>query len=125
MDARIIIPATFGVRSIAAFAFRFITNPAHWSSYFLCVILIAGSLVQFLAVEAIFLRKMRSEVRGTLSGLATFFAAIGTTTFTLVGGILFDKIAPWAPFMVVATADFVCIIFAIIFIVSGKLKKDD
>lgn len=45
MDARIIIPATFGIRSISAFSFRFIQNPANWYSYFIVVILIAFSLV--------------------------------------------------------------------------------
>ena len=68
---------------------------------------------------------MKSTVRGTLNGIAFFFGAIGTTAFVFVGGIIFDKIAPWAPFMLVAIADCVIIVFAVIFISCGLLKKDD
>ena len=68
---------------------------------------------------------MRSTVRGTLNGIAFFFGTLGTTAFTFFGGIVFDKIAPWAPFMLVGMSDAVVIVFAVIFICLGKLKRDD
>ena len=71
------------------------------------------------------MRNMKSTIRGTLSGIAIFFSSVGTTLFTLGGGIAFDKIAPWAPFTIVGIADGVCLIFAIVFIANGLLKKDD
>ena len=48
---------------------------------------------------------MRGEIRGTLQGIAFFFGAIGTTLFALIGGIVFDNIAPWAPFVMISVAD--------------------
>ena len=72
-----------------------------------------------------FLRNMKKTVRGTLSGIAFFFGSVGTTTFVMVGGIMFDKVANWAPFMLVGCADFVVIVFALIFICAGWVKKDD
>ncbi len=72
-----------------------------------------------------FLRNMKSTIRGTLSGIAFFFGSVGTTTFVMAGGILFDTVARWAPFMLVSCADFVVIIFALIFICMGWVKRDD
>lgn len=71
------------------------------------------------------MRNMKSTVRGTLNGIAFFFGGVGTTVFVFVGGILFDKVAPWAPFVVVGVTDFVVIFFALAFIFSGLLKRDD
>jgi len=71
------------------------------------------------------MRNMKSTIRGTLNGIAFFFGGVGTTVFVYVGGILFDTVAPWAPFMVVGIADFVVIIFALVFIFTGMIKRDD
>ena len=64
------------------------------------------------------MRKMKPHIRGTLSGLAFFFGSIGTTTFALVGGIIFDRIGPWAPFVLVASADALVLFATLIFIIS-------
>ena len=71
------------------------------------------------------MRNMRSTIRGTLNGVAFFFGGFGTTIFVFIGGILFDKVAPWAPFMVVGGADFAAIILSLIFFLSGIVKRDD
>ena len=68
---------------------------------------------------------MKAEIRGTMQGVAFFFGALGMMLFNLVGGILFDNIAPWAPFFMISAADFFCFIIALIFIYTGLLKKDD
>ena len=71
------------------------------------------------------MRGMRSTIRGTLNGVAFFFGGVGTTIFVLVGGVMFDKVAPWAPFVTVGCADLAAIIFALIFFLSGLVKRDD
>ena len=71
------------------------------------------------------MRKMKAHIRGTLSGLAFFFGSIGTTTFALVGGIIFDKIGPWAPFVLVACADAFVLFVSLIFIILGKIDRSD
>ena len=124
-DLRIIIPSSFFFRSIVTASFYFIDNPVKWQGITLCILLVVTSLTQFISVEVLFMRNMKSSVRGTLSGIAIFFGSLGTTIFTLTGGIVFDKIGAWAPFMLVAGADGVCLIFAVIFIAFGLLKRDD
>lgn len=71
------------------------------------------------------MRNMKSTIRGTLSGIAFFFGAVGTTVFIFVGGILFDTVAPWAPFIVVGVADYIVIVVALVFIFTGLIKAED
>ena len=68
---------------------------------------------------------MKSNVRGMLSTLATFHSALGTTLFAVIGGYAFEKIAPSAPFTVLATADSLIIIASLIFIFGGYISRDD
>lgn len=124
-NPRIVIPIAFIVRGSVAACFKFVEDPSGWYSYLLCVSLVVSSLIQYLAVEAIFLKNMNKEVRGTLNGIAFFFGTLGTTVFVYFGGVVFDKIAPWAPFMLVAAADAFVIVFQVIFICQGKLSKVD
>ena len=124
-DLRVIIPMTFFARCLIAGSFRFITNPNDWHSYVLSVLMIVISIVQFLSVEVIFMRNMSGQIRGTLSGAAFFFGSIGTTAFALGGGIMFDKIGPWAPFMLVSGADLVILVISLVFICGGFIKRDD
>ena len=124
-DARVVVPMAFFARGVVAALFRFVESPKEWQGITLCILLVVTSLIQYLAVEVVFLRNMKSTIRGTLSGIAFFFGSAGTTMFVLLGGIAFDNIAPWAPFMLVAGADGLVIIFAVIFIGCGYLGKDD
>jgi hypothetical protein len=68
---------------------------------------------------------MNGNIRGTLSGLGMFFGGIGTTVFTLIGGIIFDRVGPWAPFMLVAGADAAVLAFSLIFIGCGLISRSD
>ena len=71
------------------------------------------------------MRHMKPHIRGTLNGIAFFFGSIGTTTFALVGGIIFDKIGPAAPFLLVGSADFSVLMIAMAFIMLGAIKRSD
>jgi len=124
-DLRVIIPVTFLGRGLCAGSFYFITNPEMWQSYTLCIVTIMISVVQFLSVEVVFMRKMSGQIRGTLSGVAFFFGSVGTTAFALVGGIIFDTIGPWAPFMLVGGADLVVLLVCLVFVLGGFIKRDD
>uniref|UniRef100_A0A7S3MI32 Major facilitator superfamily (MFS) profile domain-containing protein n=1 Tax=Favella ehrenbergii TaxID=182087 RepID=A0A7S3MI32_9SPIT len=125
VDLRIFIPLAFLSRGLVCISFRLVEHPQTVLAFFLAICLTMTSAIQFLAVEVLFMRNMKSTIRGTLNGIAFFFGGVGTTIFVLIGGILFDKVAPWAPFMVVGVADFVAIIFSAIFFLSGIVKRDD
>ena len=125
VDLRYYVPLAFFLRGMVCFAFRSIDDPTTWHAYFLAICLTMTSAIQFLAVEVLFMRNMRSTIRGTLNGVAFFFGGVGTTIFVFVGGILFDKVAPWAPFAAVGASDFAAIVLSLVFFLTGLVKRDD
>ena len=124
-DPRVLVPLTFFVRGMIGFSFRFIEDPSIWQAYAVCVLVVIVSFINFISVEVLFMRDMKSDIRGTLSGIAYFFGSIGTTLFALLGGVMFDQIGPWAPFLLVGVVDFVVVIVSMIFIITGLIKKTD
>ena len=124
-DPRVIVPASFLIRGLVSVSFGFINDPRDWHAYALCILMIVVSIIQFICVEVLFMRHMKSHIRGTLSGIAFFFGSIGTTTFALVGGIIFDKIGPAAPFLLVGSADMAVLMIAMAFIMLGAIKRSD
>mmetsp|Transcript_17153 Transcript_17153/g.23130 ORF Transcript_17153/g.23130 Transcript_17153/m.23130 type:complete len:212 (+) Transcript_17153:838-1473(+) len=124
-DARVLVPASFAMRGLCAISFQFIQDPKQWYSYTLCIITITVSVVQFISVEVLFMRNMKPHIRGTLNGLAFFFGSLGTTSFALIGGKMFDSIGPWAPFSLVGTSDLITVAFALIYIAFGLIDKYD
>ena len=88
-DARVVVPMAFFARGVVAVLFRFVESPKEWQGITLCILLVVTSLIQYLAVEVVFLRNMKSTIRGTLSGIAFFFGSAGTTMFVLLSGIYF------------------------------------
>ena len=124
-DSRVLIPLSFLLRAICAISFRFIDNPAEWPAMVLCVAISVISTIQFISVEVLFLRNMKSHIRGTLVGMSNFFGSVGLTVFVLIGGKLFDNIAPWAPFWYVGFIDVLILIFSMVFIGLGLLSRTD
>ena len=124
-DMRILVPTLFASRALCGTGFYFIEDPSTWYSYILCISTIVVSMLQYVAIEALFLRGIQSHIRGTMQGLSLFFGAIGATSFALFAGKLFDQVGPWAPFMLMSGADFVIFIFTLIWIALGLLKKTD
>ena len=68
---------------------------------------------------------MSGRVRGTMTSMNVLFGSLGSAAFALIAGILFDKIAPWAPFMVVAAGDFTVFFFSVIFLACGLISRSD
>ena len=123
-DPKKIIPTSFLVRSFIGMSFRWIKNPNTWAGYFCSVSLVMVSVVQFISVEVYFMQRIKKTVRGTLMGFAMFAGCIGTTSFALFGGKIFDQIGPWAPFMLLALLDGLIVIISLAFIFSGLLDHD-
>ena len=87
------------------------------------VSVILFSTLQFVFVNAFFLKNMPSDIRGTMIGAFYFFGNIGCTLFAMIGGIMFDKIGPSSPFTLIAICDLIVCILAIVLACLGYLKK--
>jgi MFS family permease len=65
------------------------------------VLLGIGQISAFLGAQTVIGKEAPEEVRASVIGLFNFSGALGILVLTGVGGVLFDKVGPWAPFFLV------------------------
>lgn len=122
-DPKKMITLSFLIRGLLAACFKFVQDPNTWQGYLLGVSIIIVSAAQFISVESYLMYRVKKTIRGTLMGFAMFAGSIGMTTFAIVGGIIFDRIGPWAPFVLVALIDGLVVIISLAFIYCGLLDS--
>lgn len=66
---------------------------------------------------------MPNEIRGVMIGINNFFGLLGQTIFSVIAGIIFDKVGPASPFTLVSMCDFTIAFIAIIVSCYGLLKN--
>lgn len=125
LDPRVLILATVLVRAVLAGSFRFVTRPDTWFAYTMLTLLCLISNIQGVSIQVLFLRNMNPKIRGSLNGVMFLFSMTGMTVFTLVGGVIFDKVGPFAPFAFVAIFDAVVLFISIVFVMCGLISKND
>ena len=76
-----------------------------------------------ICVETLFLKGIPADIRGTMLGLFWFFAVLGILLFTIVGGQLFDKVGPAAPFGGLLIADACFFVFMTLLGLCGLIKE--
>jgi MFS family permease len=60
-----------------------------------------GQISAFLGAQTVIAKEAPPESRGAVIGAFNFSGAVGILILTLIGGWLFDHVAPWAPFVLV------------------------
>ncbi len=60
-----------------------------------------GQISAFLGAQTIIGKEAPEALRGSVIGLFNFFGAVGILILTGLGGWMFDRFAPWAPFLLV------------------------
>ena len=123
VPSRIIIPMAFGLRCFAGFMFLQIKDPRSAMSVAFCVLYVVSSTLENISVESLYFKAIPSDIRGVMLGLFWFCAFVGNLAFTAIGGHLFDKIGPTAPFAFLLIVD--CIYFTVVVLlgICGKLKE--
>ena len=104
---KILLPLAFLVRFIGIVMFMFIKNPKSIYAYCVSIFLVMGTAMENVLVDCLLLRNAEREIRGVLYGTAVACGYIGQLIFSLCGGILFDRIGPYMPFVFVGSLDFV------------------
>ena len=123
LPSRIFIPLAFALRCLTGTMFLQINDPRKPLSIALCVLYVISSSLENISVEACYFKGIPADVRGTMLGLFWFFAFLGTLAFTAVGGYLYDKAGPIAPFGLLLILDLVYLTVVIILSLCGKLKE--
>ena len=65
------------------------------------VLLGIGQISAFLGAQTIIGKEAPEAVRASVIGVFNFCGALGILLLTGIGGVLFDKVGPWAPFFLV------------------------
>ena len=117
------LPGAFLLRGAIASQFKNISEPESTVSIILSMLIIIASAIQYISVEVLFLRSLPNEIRGTMIGLGNFFGLLGQTIFSVVAGIIFDKVGPASPFTLVAVCDVGIAAIAIIISFYGLLRQ--
>ena len=123
VTAKIIFPLAFLMRSIVMSLFYSINDPRTIYAASLLVSVFLFSNIQYICVQAYFMRNLPSHIRGIMISALWFFASVGATIFALIGGIMFDKLGACSPFLLVSTCDFSVFVFAIVLVCAGKINE--
>ena len=103
--AYITIPCAFILRAIAVCVFLTIDDPRSTFTYVTITLLILGTLFENTTVDGMFNKHLPKEIRGTLNGAYNFFGNLGILFYSKIGGILYDKVSPNAPFVLLGVCD--------------------
>jgi MFS family permease len=75
------------------------------------VLLGIGQISAFLGAQTIIGKEAPEALRGSVIGLFNFFGAVGILILTGLGGWMFDRFAPWTPFLLVGILNGVVALF--------------
>ena len=123
ISSTVIIPVAFGLRAMSGFCFISIENPGSLFSIFISCLLCVSSVLAVVSIEVLFMRGMPREIRGTMMGLYAVFGHLGGLSFSFLGGQLFDRISPAAPFVFIAMCDTSLMVLFLGIVACGKLKS--
>ena len=121
MEPARIVPSAFLIRCASTCMFCMLDRPDTYEAYFVCVLMIIGTIVENISVDSIFNKNLPKESRGALNGLYSFAGQSGILVYSMVGGWMFDNIGRYSPFVVIGICDFS---FAILCLIHG-LKSPD
>ena len=77
------------------------------------VLIGAGMTGAMMATFAIIGQEAEPRERGAVTGTMSMFGALGIILAAVIGGWVFDRVAPWAPFVLVGSVQAVLMLFAI------------
>ncbi len=78
-----------------------------------CVCLGIGQMSAITASQVLIGQEADARLRGSIVGVYSFFGALGLVASTVVGGRLFDMLAPSAPFVMVGVANGILFLWAL------------
>ena len=79
----------------------FVGDPLKGPALGLFALLGIGQISALLAAQTTISKEATEAMRGSIIGVFNFCGAVGILILTVIGGWLFDKVGPWAPFFLV------------------------
>jgi len=115
-----IIALTFA--SVGYLSMYLITSPLDFAMVPFFVVISLGSSFMMKSSLSLLGQEAPASERGSVIAMSSMCGAFGIMMFTLIGGRLFDNVAPWAPFVLAGAYQLVLLIAAIIirFVAPGR-----
>jgi len=92
----------------------FTPDPAAGTAVFAAAVMLGmGQASGILASQVLIAQEAPREIRGAVIGMVGFFGALGIMLISKIGGFYFDAWRPGAPFIIMAAANVLLLIFAL------------
>jgi len=116
-----IIALTFA--SVGYLSMYLITSPLDLMMLPFFLIITLGSSFLMKASNCLVGQEAPVKTRGSIVAMMSIFGALGILIFSVVGGRLFDQVAPWGPFVFAGAYQSILLVVAIIirFVSPGKM----
>lgn len=77
-----------------------------------------------ITIDVLLFRSAETQIRGVLYGVSITCGYIGQMIFVYCGGLLFDDVGPYWPFVLVGCLDITFAGFSILLSICGVIKND-
>lgn len=106
-NPRIAMPLSFLARLMTIVLFLQIEDPGTYYCMITSCVMMLGTMMENMTVDCLLLRKADPKIRGVLYSTAVAIGYCGLFVYSLVGGLLFDKYGPYAPFVLIGALDLI------------------
>ena len=107
-----VLAVCMGLGAIGYCSLIFVSNPLLPTSLAFFVLLGIGQISAFLGAQTVIAKEAPEDMRGSVIGVFNFCGAVGILILSVLGGYLYDRIGPWAPFFVVGSLNGVIALLA-------------
>jgi MFS family permease len=90
----------------------FVVNPFQWEIYIPALLIAAGQAGTLLSPQVLTIDLAPEEMRGSVLGAFNTVGGIGMILFVQIGGILFDYLGPYAPFVFTGIGNLAIMLYA-------------
>ncbi len=90
----------------------FVVNPFQWEIYIPALLIAAGQAGTLLAPQVLTIDLSPEDMRGSVLGAFNTVGGIGMILFVQIGGILFDYLGPYAPFVFTGIGNLAIMLYA-------------
>jgi MFS family permease len=91
-----------------------VDNVLGWQLYAVVAIIAVSETTSTIASQTLLGQETPPELRGSVTGVYTVIGTTGAMTVNFLGGILFDRFSPVAPFLLVAAINLACFLLCIL-----------